>query len=85
MWSNSDEKYKEWKTWWKGDPLPLKEKNGQRAERLKRTFQSQEMHVFRMNGLTEEPAGLFKIFKEKKGKETSFLNKRQIICLLHYV
>ena len=59
-----------------------KGKNGQRAERLKRTFQSQEMHVFRMNGLTEEPAGLFKIFKEKKGKETSFLNKRQIICLL---
>jgi len=26
MWSNNDEKYKEWKTWWKGDPLPLKEK-----------------------------------------------------------
>lgn len=59
-----------------------KGKNSQRAERLKRTFQSEEMHVFRMNGLTEEPARLFKIFKEKKGKETSFLSKRQIICLL---
>lgn len=46
-----------------------KGKNSQRAERLKRTFQSQEMHVFRMNGLTEELAGLFKILKEKKRRD----------------
>ena len=32
MWNNSDEKYKEWKTWWEGDLLPLKEKSNQRAE-----------------------------------------------------
>lgn len=34
-----------------------------------------------MNGLTEELAGLFKILKEK-GKETSFLKKRQVMCFL---
>lgn len=55
-----------------------KGKNSQRAEWLKRTFQIQEMYVFRMNGLTEEPAGLFKILKEKKVKRQAFWAKDRL-------
>lgn len=69
MWNNSDEKYKEWKTWQKRRSTASKGKKQSegRLFRLKRTF--------RMNGLTEELAGLFKILKEK-GKRQAFSEEK---------